>query len=282
MNELQTHLLTMLKAFISVCEKHHLHYFVNGGTCLGAIRHKGFIPWDDDIDVMMPRKDYDEFLKLQYEYNGTPYFIQTWQTDPHYIYCFAKLRDSNTTYIENFYVHHRINHGLWIDIFPIDGMSYVDKPREKCAGRIKFLWYLSHLSFLPQLTRKFQKETFFKDCWWNLVGGLTYIFDIFHFRQRWTEKICRHYELDKSVLAGCYFDYDTLHAAMDKTIYDDYVLADFEDIKVRVPKQYDKYLTMLYGDYMTPPPVEKQVGQHKNKGYSLTEGYKEYMKRNRI
>lgn len=282
MNEIQTHLLKMLKDFIKVAEKHNLRYFVNGGTCLGAIRHKGFIPWDDDVDVMMPRSDYDKFLTLQNEFKDTPYFIQTWRTDPHYVYCFAKLRDSSTTYIENYYAAHRINHGMWIDIFPIDGMSYKEKKREKCAKRVKFVWYESYMSYLPQLTRKFKKETFFKDLGLNIVGGLTYIFDIFHFRQRIIERHCRHYSFDKAVLAGLYFDFDTKHAAMDKHIFDEFTLMDFEDIKVRVPKDYDKYLTMLFGDYMTPPPKEKQVGQHKNKGYSLTEGYKEYMKRNRI
>ena len=282
MNEIQAHLLKMLKAFIEVCEKHHLRYFVNGGTCLGAARHQGFIPWDDDIDVMMPRDDYDKFLTLQDEFKGTSYFIQTWRTDPRYIYCFAKLRDSATTYIENYYVNHRINHGLWLDIFPIDGMSYKAKPREKCANRVKFVWYESYLSYAPNLIRKFKKGTFFKDLFFNITGGLLFIFDIFHFRQRITELHCRRYKLDKAVLAGCYFDFDTKHAAMDASIFKDYTLLDFEDIKVRVPKDYDKYLTMLYDDWRTPPPKEKQVGWHINKGFSLTEGYKEYMKRNRI
>ena len=79
MNDLQKKQLDILKAFISVCEKHHLQYFLVGGSTLGAIRHKGFIPWDDDIDVGMPRKDYDEFIKLQHEFNGTPYFIQNFK-----------------------------------------------------------------------------------------------------------------------------------------------------------------------------------------------------------
>ncbi len=282
MNDIQTHLLTILKAFIAVCEKHHLRYFVNGGTALGAIRHKGFIPWDDDVDVMMPRKDYEEFIKLQYEYEGTPYFIQTWKSDPRYIYCFAKLRDSSTTYIENFYVNHRINHGMWIDIFPIDGMSYKDKPRQRCAKRIKYVWYQVYMSYFPNMIRKIHKDTFFKDILLNIVGGLTYILDIGHYRQRIVERHCRHYDFDKSVLAGLYFDFDTKHAAMDKHIFDEYTLVDFEDIKVRIPKDYDKYLTNLFGDYMTPPPIDKQVGWHHHKGCSLDIGYQEYMKKHRI
>ena len=114
MNDLQKKQLDILKAFIKVCEKHNLRYFLVGGTALGAIRHKGFIPWDDDIDVGMPREDYDKFVLLQDEYKGTPYFIQTYKTDPCYIYNFGKLRDSSTTFIESQYKNHRINHGVWI------------------------------------------------------------------------------------------------------------------------------------------------------------------------
>ncbi|MBE6141922.1 MAG: LicD family protein [Erysipelotrichaceae bacterium] len=282
MNPTQERLLVLLKEFIRVCNKHNLRYFVDGGTLLGAMRHKGFIPWDDDIDVSMPREDYDKYVKLQYEYDGTPYFIQTWRTDPHYTYCFAKLRDSSTTFIENFYVNHRINHGVWIDIFPLDGMSYKDKPREKCAPRIRFVWWMNYMSYLPQLTRKFHKETFFKDLGLNIIGCLFYIMDPFHIRNRIVEHHLRHYKLDKAVLAGNYYDFKPKQQAMPISLFKEFIEVPFEDIMVTAPKEYDKYLTMSYGDWRTPPPKEKQIGMHFDKGFSLTQGYKEYMKEHRI
>ena len=282
MNQTQERLLIILKEFIRVCEKHHLRYFVDGGTLIGALRHKGFIPWDDDVDVSMPREDYDKFIKLQYEYEGTPYFIQTWRTDPHYTYCFAKLRDSSTTFIENFYVNHRINHGMWIDIFPIDGVSYKLKDRKKCAHRFRFIWYMNYMSYLPQLTRKFHKETFFKDLGLNIVGWLLWPFDAFHWRNRLVERYMKHIKLDKCAMAADYYDFKPTKQAMPKYIFDEYIKVPFEDIEVNALKKYDEYLTVLYGDWRTPPPKDKQIGMHFNKGYSLTQGYKDYMKEHRI
>ena len=282
MNPTQERLLVLLKEFIRVCEKHHLRYFVDGGTLLGAMRHKGFIPWDDDIDVSMPREDYDKYVKLQYEYEGTPYFIQTWRTDPHYTYCFAKLRDSSTTFIENFYVNHRINHGVWIDIFPLDGMSNKLKPREKCAPRIRFVWYMTFLAYLPQLTRKFHKETFFKDLGLNIVGWLFWPFDAFHWRNRVIERHLKHYKLETCAMAGNYYDFKPKRQAMDVKYFKEFIEVPFEDIMVTAPKEYDEYLTLSYGDWRTPPPKDKQIGMHHDKGFSLTQGYKEYMKEHRI
>ena len=282
MNEVQTHLLKIFKEFVRVCEKHHLRYFVDSGTLIGALRHKGFVPWDDDIDVMMPREDFDKYIKLQSEYEGTPYFIQTWRSDPHYTYCFAKLRDSSTTFIENFYVNHRINHGLWIDIFVLDGVSYKEKPREKFAHRFRFTWYMNYMSYLPQLTRKFHKETFFKDLGLNIVGCLFYIMDPFHLRNRIVEKYMKHHKLEKSKMVANYYDFKPKKQAMRKELFDEYIQVPFEDMMVNAPKGYDEYLTILYGDWRTPPPKEKQIGMHFDKGMSMTQGYKEYMKEHRI
>ena len=282
MNEVQTHLLKIFKEFVRVCEKHHLRYFVDSGTLIGAMRHKGFVPWDDDIDVMMPRDDFDKFVKLQYEYEGTPYFIQTWRTDPHYTYCFAKLRDSSTTFIENFYVNHRINHGLWIDIFVLDGVSYKVKPREKFAHRFRFTWWMSYMSYLPQLTRKFHKETFFKDLGLNIIGCLFYIMDPFHIRNRIVERFMKKHTLDKAKMVANYYDFKPKKQAMRKELFDEYIQVPFEDMMVNAPKGYDEYLTILYGDWRTPPPKDKQIGMHFDKGMSMTQGYKEYMKEHRI
>ena len=282
MNEVQTHLLKIFKEFVRVCEKHHLRYFVDSGTLIGAMRHKGFVPWDDDIDVMMPRDDFDKFVKLQYEYEGTPYFIQTWRTDPHYTYCFAKLRDSSTTFIENFYVNHRINHGLWIDIFVLDGVSYKVKPREKFAHRFRFTWWMNYMSYLPQLTRKFHKETFFKDLGLNIIGCLFYIMDPFHIRNRIVERFMKKHTLDKAKMVANYYDFKPKKQAMRKELFDEYIQVPFEDMMVNAPKGYDEYLTILYGDWRTPPPKDKQIGMHFDKGMSMTQGYKEYMKEHRI
>ena len=282
MNPLQQKQLDILKAFIKVCDKHNLEYFLVYGTALGAIRHKGFIPWDDDIDVGMPRKDYEKYIELQSEYEGTPYFIQTFKTDPCYIYNYAKLRDSSTTFLENAFKNHRINQGVFIDIFPVDGMSREMGDREKIGKKNKFIWRQVYLSYLPALRRKIHKRTFLKDILLNIVAGLFYIFDIAHYRNKRVERFAKKIPLEEAKMAGIRFGFTWKINCMDADIFRETVKVPFEDIEVKVVKQYDKYLTLLYKDYMKFPPKEQQVGHHYNSGVSLEQGYEEYTKEHKI
>ncbi len=282
MNELQKKQLDLFKAFAKVCEKHHLQYFLVGGSALGAIRHKGFIPWDDDIDVGMPRKDYDQFMLLQEEFEGTPYFIQNFKTDPCYVYNYGKLRDSSTTFIENLYKYHRINHGIWLDIFPIDGFSKKVKPREKFKNKILYIWLQVYCSYMGALRRKVRKQTWFKDIMLNIAAGIFYILDIAHYRNKKVERIVRKIPLEESVMAGNYFGFNMKREAMDSSIYKEFIKVPFEDTEAYVLKDYDTYLRNLYGDYMTPPPENKQEGHHYYSGLDLNMGYQEYIKQHKI
>ena len=283
MNDLQKVQLDILKEFIKVCEKHNLRYFLVCGSCLGAARHKGFIPWDDDVDVGMPREDFDKFIELSKEFEGTKYFLQTWKTDPHYLYNFAKIRDSSTTYIENLYPCHRMNHGVWMDIFPFDGFSYKkdDNPK-KFKPRIIHIWFQVYCSYFSQLRRKVRKRTWLKDILLNIWGFLWWPLDIAHFRRKYTDWIVHRIPFAKSALAGNLFGTSPKREAMPREWFEEYTELPFEDIKVRVPKEYDKYLTTLYHDWRAFPPEDKRVGRHKNKGYSLTEGYESYMYKHRM
>lgn len=283
MNELQNCQLELLKAFIKVCEKHNLTYFLVGGTCLGAVRHKGFIPWDDDIDVGLPREDYDKFIKLQKEFEGTNFFIQTFETDKKYSYNYAKLRDSSTTYIENFYKTTQFNHGVWIDIFPIDGFSLDDKePYESFAKKVKWTWKQVRPIYCWNLRRKFSLRTFFKDLGINIVALPFWFFNINHWRNRHVDKVVKKIPYKDAKLVGNYFGTNFKREAMPKEIYDGVSRLTFEGIEVNVPKDYDKYLSLLYHDYMKLPPLDQQVGHHINSGYSLTQGYKDYIKEHRM
>ena len=281
MNELQQKQLDLLKEFIKVCDKHNLKWFLIGGSTLGAIRHKGFIPWDDDIDLGMPREDYDKFMELQYEFEGTPFFIQNFKSDPCYIYNYGKLRDSSTTFIENFYKNHRINHGIWLDIFPIDGISREMKEPKKLAYKIRYIWFQVWLAYLPALRRKVRKETWFKDILLNIVAGLFYIFDIAHYRNKKVERYIRKIPLSEAKMAANCFGFNMKKEAMDANIFKETIKVPFEDIEVNVVKDYDTYLRNIYGEYMTPPPADKQVGHHYNKGFDLHMGYEEYMRKHK-
>ena len=114
--------LDLLSQFIKLCNKYNLRYWVGFGTLLGAVRHKGFIPWDDDMDVWMPREDYDNLLKYGNSDLRDPYFLQTTLNDDDYYCSFARLRNSNTTGI---LVSHRnrCNNGIYMDIYPLDGLD---------------------------------------------------------------------------------------------------------------------------------------------------------------
>ena len=283
MNDLQKALLEIFKAFVAVCEKHHLRYYLIGGTCLGAVRHKGFIPWDDDIDVGLPREDYEKFIQLQDEFKDTPFFIQTWKSDPKYIYGYAKLRNSNTTYIENFYKHFQFNQGLWIDIFPIDGFSKVVKPAKKFKNKVLSTWAAVYLCYPFASRRKFSKRTFFLDLLINLFFAWPLWFlNIGHYQNKIVDKRVKKIPFEDAALVGLFFGTNPKKEAMPREIFDGYSIGEFEGMKVRIAKDYDKYLSLLYGDYMKLPPEDKQVGHHYHKGFSLTQGYKDYMKEHRM
>ena len=112
--------LQLLDAFVSACEQLNIDYYILAGTLIGAVRHKGFIPWDDDIDIGMFRKDYDIFLEEGQKLLPKDVFLQTFITDKEYPTYFAKLRKSNTTFIEKSVSKLKMNHGVYLDIFPLD------------------------------------------------------------------------------------------------------------------------------------------------------------------
>lgn len=278
MNELQSKMLEIFVEFKRVCEKHGLRYYLASGTALGAIRHQGFIPWDDDIDVAMPRRDYEKLMKLSKEFNQ-PYFLQNHQTDKSYTQGFAKLRDSNTTYLENFYVFHNINHGIWIDIFPIDGMSKRKNVSRSKGPKPYLLWFIFYFTFLGHFWAKPRKNTWFFQIPLYLVSLVFLPLNIFNWLTKAMIAWMRKINFDKATLVGSYLIFWTFNKeALPKSVYGEGVTVKFEGVDAVVPTHYHEYLTAKYGDYMKLPPLEKQEGHHYHKGVSTTIGYKDYLK----
>lgn len=280
MNELQKVELGLLKEFVDFCEKNHLKYYLSAGTCLGAIRHKGFIPWDDDIDVMMPRPDYDRFLEIGQEHFSGDIFLQTWKSDPYYPYNFSKLRDSRTTYIEKTYRFTPMNHGAWIDIFPLDGCK-----TPKNGKRTFSIWYHSvrtwphmWLIFPRCITRVPSWKTCITDILIDAFFYPNYIWNINHHENKVIERIFKKYDYETHEYCINMQSGNIGKDFFPKSYLGEGKLVQFEDILARVPDNYDAYLTQLYGDYITPPPEKKQVGRHKHGGMDLHKSYKEYRK----
>lgn len=281
MNDIQKKELEILNAFTKVCEEHGLRYFADGGTAIGAVRHKGFIPWDDDIDVLMPREDYDKLASLKEPFGkNSKYFIQTYKTDPCYPLHFMKIRDSSTTFIENVYTAIRMNHGVWIDIFPLDNYKRKDKPIPESSWRPSFIlsWATMFYSFFFCFRRKFHKKTFFRDLGLNFIALLFFWTGIFHYPYHLFEAFMkRHKNKDTKYLTSYCTNYPS-HNIFLKEWFKKPIKVPFEDSYVYIANGNHEYLTYLFGDYMTPPPVDKQIGHHYNKGLDLTKPYTEYVK----
>lgn len=136
-NRIQQLELEVLIEFDKICRRHNLKYTLAGGTLLGAVRHDGFIPWDDDVDVTMLRKDYEKFTQVYYQELNDRLFFQSKDTDPQYQYPFSKVRIKDTIFKETFLAKYNINHGVYIDVFPIDNVYDDENKRVEQINRFR-------------------------------------------------------------------------------------------------------------------------------------------------
>ena len=255
-NKLKFIQLDILKSFIEICKNNNLQYFLVGGTCLGAVRHNGFIPWDDDIDVGMPREDYERFSKICKDQLPSHLFFQTFETDPEYPNTFGKIRNSNTTYVETSVKDLKINHGVYIDVFPLDGVSG-NKLVRKIDNAKKNAYNISISRVFTAGVPKY--ESVLKN---TLVKLICCACPNVKKTIKKREKLFRKYSYSNSLIVSNFGGAWGEKETMPKNVFGDGAIANFEGLEVMIPQKYDEYLTRLYGDYMTPPPPEKRIGHH--------------------
>ena len=255
--------LDMLVKFDKFCSDNKLTYFLDSGTALGAVRHSGFIPWDDDVDVGMPRKDYEALLRLGTAALPENLFLQTYETDPHYFFPFGKIRLGHSFYPDR-EVEKMKYQGLYIDSFPYDK---VPANKKKAARRIRYsrlLWFICVFC-----RRSYPGKKLFP----RIVSDLTH-----RFPEEWKirlyklyDKYCVKYNPKETESWTCYcwtmsqegvfiFDQRDLFPTDTMT---------FEGMAMQVPQDADSFLSKVYGDYHVLPPEEKRTGHLKGRPFRL-------------
>ena len=261
LKKLQQTQLGILKDFIAICEKYELDYIMLGGTGIGVIRHQGFIPWDDDIDVAMPRKDYDAFLAVIEQEMGDKYHIQTPLTDKDYPCNVTHMQKKGTKFVPYVSKDLKCELCISIDIFALDNMA--DDPRLR-TRQLKRTWVLNKLIYLcgtgkPIIPLKGWKKTVAAALCQIAHFGLKVLHIKPAFLYSLLLKEAKRYNDQETKYMNA-FEVTMSHRAY-LTKDELYPLKTFkyEGIDVTMPNKYDTYLKRLFGDYMTPPPEDKRV-----------------------
>ena len=247
----------ILQKIEHICKKHDITYFAVGGSVLGAVRHQGFIPWDDDIDIAMPRKDYEKFLHYAAEELPEGYFLQTFFTEKKSPFYFTKIRKDNTKFVECYLRNLDIHHGIFVDIFPFDNVPDNDVIKKL---HYKLCRLASHLFLSKSLTTVRSSETE------NNAGYKTFIRKLLHILLLPVPKALLFRFLDRSVQMfnnrECKEISHIVRKRLRIKLEDLYPLTElpFGEMIIPVPKNYDAYLTSQYGDYKNPPEKDNQYG----------------------
>lgn len=246
--------LNILIYFTEVCEENNLRYYLGGGTLLGAVRHKGFIPWDDDIDVMMPRPDFQKLLSLSI--NNEIYNIIKPGIAGYY-YNFAKLVDTRTI-LEEKGIKRIDGLGVYIDIFPLDGMPETPDARKKRFKELNSI--RKRINDTCLLRPKFHRNPFAYLNACRIYNSNKNI-DLSSLQKKYLDSALKNSFDDSEFVFAAGGAYGARDIFPGKW-FEKEIELQFENLSVKAFNGYDFYLTQLYGDYMTLPPEDKRVTPH--------------------
>lgn len=270
MNEMQKKLIEMLGWFHEFCLKNNFRYYIIAGTMLGAVRHGGFIPWDDDIDVGMPRSDYERMKRLYSGKGGNKYVFEFPDfKNKEYPFLWGKLYDTTTTFIEK--QRHPVKRGIYIDVFPLDGVGNDLSIAEK-----NYKHFYSQYRLNLMISSAFLKRRSLKKNAGVLVGRI--ISPLFVNKQKLAKRIdvsCKRFDFDKSDFVCNLLGGAGTKGIVPRSCFGTPTLIKFNKLEVFGLEKPDIYLKSMYGDYRKLPPVEKQISLHDSICLNLNKGYLE-------
>jgi lipopolysaccharide cholinephosphotransferase len=254
--------LEILKTFHNFCKENNIRYFISHGTLLGTIRYKGFIPWDDDVDVLVPREDYDKLLSIFKD--SEQYRLLHFEKDERFLFPYAKLCDMTTLKIENG-LEDELKLGLDMDIFPLDAWADDRKKAKKEVKQQKRALMCLGLTKLDKpdslnLFKRIVKAILMVFC--KMVGSKHYV-------RKLMKNAKKHPYEGAKYLGGKAWNVYGYRDVIPAEAFDHPIEVEFEGETFWAPVGYDAFLSSLYGNYLPEPPLEKRKTHHNFKAYKL-------------
>lgn len=255
--------LEMLVEVDRICRKNKITYTLDGGTLLGAVRHKGFIPWDDDADIVFSRHEYARFYRAcKKDLDTNRFFLQEYRTDPFYRWGYAKLRRKGTEYIRVNQEHLRHRTGVCIDLFAVDNV-----PDNYVLRRIyHFINFCIRKILYSEVGKKSEKNFFMRQ-WYQQLSKIPR--DPLFWISNHLAAICNQTKTELVIHTMCPNPGPECKYGMPASCYDNYIDMEFEGMKFMALSDYDRFLRLSYGNYMQLPPVEKRTGSADTSFFNL-------------
>jgi len=266
--------LEIAKEIKRVCEENKIDYFIDGGTLLGAVRHRGFIPWDDDMDIGMTTTNYKRFLQIAANKLDSRFFLQSSETDASCAYVFSKVRLNSTHIHERVTDGHIQNDGIFVDIFPFDEVT------RKMANSKYYMNKLHVFGKMKMLKGGYDLNSITNNRFSRMVNVLLAKFPV---RKETLDRL-----IDREINVKAVNDTKDFYVERDgmfggkfvfpKVWFNEFIDLPFEDTYFKAPMEYDLFLKQAYGDYMKLPPEEERLKGHSVLGIELDYDYESYFK----